>query len=283
MQSNSRPLVALLESRMSSEMARLVEKHGGRALCVPALVEVPQLSQEETARFIGDLEAGRIDIVIFMTGVSISLLFEVADQLGQRAELVSALRNLVTVCRGPKPSAALRGFGVPPTLTAREPYTSAELIDALSNMELGARRVLVMQCGQRADTLAATLQARGAYVDELWLYRWRLPSETDALDGLVQSLLTGGVDALAVTCQVQFRHLFEVAERTRRAEELVRALNERIVVGAVGVTCDVVLQSFGVRPRVIPEHPKMGPLVAALMRHLELARRDAAPPPTLLH
>ena len=50
-----------------------------------------------------------------------------------------------------------------------------------------------------------------------------------------------------------------------------------------GITCDVVLQSFGVRPRVIPEHPKMGPLVAALLRHLELSRRDGAAPAPILH
>lgn len=268
---------------MSSEMARLVEKHGGRALSVPALAEVPELSLEATRQLIEELSSGRFEIIVFMTGVSVSLLFECADQLGQRPALVAALRRLVTVCRGPKPAAALRGFGVPATLTARDPYTSAELIDAFSDVELASRRVLLMQCGQRSDTLAATLTARGAELDELWLYRWRMPAEEQGLEALVESLVNGSVDALAVTCQIQVRHLFEVADRLRSREELLRALNERVIVGAVGITCDVVLQSFGVRPRVVPEHPKMGPLVAALMRHLELARRDGAAPAPLLH
>jgi len=36
----------------------------------------------------------------------------------------------------------------------------------------------------------------------------------------------------------------------------------------VGPKCAAVLQSRGVRVQVIPEHPKMGPLAVAMMRHL---------------
>jgi uroporphyrinogen-III synthase len=251
---------------------------------VAAMREVPELSGETTQRLIGELEAGRVELIVFMTGVSVALLFEVADQLGQRSALVAALRRAVTVCRGPKPAAALRGFGVPATLTARSPYTSAELIDALSGVDLEGRRVLLLQCGQRSDTLAATLLARGAELDELWLYRWTMPENTASLEELVRRILDLEVDALAVTCQVQFRHLFEVAERMQCAAALVHTLNEHLVVGAVGPTCDAVLLSYGVRPSVIPEHPKMGPLVAALMRHMELrARQNDAPSPELGH
>ncbi len=278
----TRPLVALLESRMSFEMERLIEKHGGRSVCVAALREVPELSPETTARMIAELEGGRIELVVFMTGVSVALLFEAADQLGQRPALVAALRRAVTVCRGPKPAAALRGFGVPTTLTARSPYTSAELIDALADVELEGRRVLLLQCGQPSDTLAATLVARGAELGELWLYRWSLPESTAELESLVRRILAGEVQALAITCQIQFRHLFQVAESMSSAGALVRALNDQVIVGAVGPTCDAVLQSYGVRPRVVPEHPKMGPLVAALLRHLDLRAHHEDPPPAEL-
>jgi len=43
---STRPVVALLEARMKSELARLVEKHGGSPLCVPAVREAPRIEPE---------------------------------------------------------------------------------------------------------------------------------------------------------------------------------------------------------------------------------------------
>jgi len=268
-----RPLVALLESRMSRELARLVEKHGGDPLCVPAVRESPELSPGVAEKLIGDLESDRHEVVVFMTGVAVSLLFEMAEQIGRRSDLVTALRRLTTVCRGPKPTAALRGFGVPPTLTAREPFTSAELIDALSGIELKGRRVILLHYGERSETLAETLLARQAQLEELWLYRWLMPETTDGLERLVERLVYGEIDALAVTCQIQFRHLFQVAEKMDLKRELIRCLNDRVVVAAVGPTCEAILRAYGVRVQVMPDLPKMGPLVLSLMRHLELRAR----------
>jgi uroporphyrinogen-III synthase len=267
---SSRPRVALLEARMSRELARLVEKHGGDPVCVPAVRESGQEMDSETAhRLVAGLARGDHDIAVFMTGVAVSLLFERAEELQLRPELVAGLRRITTVCRGPKPGAALRGFGVVPTLTAREAFTSAEVIDAFSSVELKGRRVLLFHYGERSDALAETLLAREAIVQEQWLYRWYLPEDLSGLERLVTDIIRGAVDALAVTCQIQFRHLFHVAERVGLAGDLVRALNERVVVAAVGPTCHAILQVHGVDVHVMPEHPKMGPLVASLMRHLD--------------
>jgi uroporphyrinogen-III synthase len=269
------PVIALLESRMSRELARLVEKHGGVPLCVPALRESAEFTVETAHTLIDELAYGHHEFVVFMTGVAVSLLFEMAEQAGRRPELVRVLRAVTTVCRGPKPTAALRGFGVPPTLCAREPFTSAELIDAMANVELRGRRVLLLHYGERSETLAETLLAQRAEVAEVWLYRWLMPLDSSALSALVDSLIQGEVDALAVTCQAQFRHLHRVAQDLGSARELVRALNERVTVGAVGPTCSAILDAYGVRVDVMPDHPKMGPLVLALMRHLESARRSS--------
>lgn len=260
---------------MSRELGRLVEKHGGEPWCVPALRESPGLSSLDSNRLIDELDGGGHELIVFMTGVAVSLLFEAAEQVGRRPDLVVALRRMTTVCRGPKPTAALRGFGVPPTLTAREPYTSAELIDALSGIELASRRVFLLHYGERSDTLAETLLAREARLEERWLYRWRMPEDTSELEHLVRRLIAGEVEALAVTCQVQFRHLYECAQKLGLGRELVRALNENVVVGAVGPTCEAILQAHGVEVQVVPVHPKMGPLVLALMHRLEnRARRN---------
>jgi len=264
------PVVALLETRMKSELARLVEKHGGRPLCVPAVGEAPHQTAEVVKRFMSDFRSEQNDIVVFMTGVAVSLLFESAEQLGRRSELVSALRNVTTVCRGPKPTAALRGFGVPPTICARDPFTAAEVIDALSDLELARRRVFLFNYGERSETIVETLLALQVQLNEFWLYRWVMPADGGvALERLVHDIVGRRVDALALTCQIQFRHLYRVAERIELADELIQALKERVVVGAVGPTCRAILEAYGVHPHVIPDHPKMGPLVVALMRHLE--------------
>jgi uroporphyrinogen-III synthase len=272
----SRPVVALLESRMKSELARLVEKHGGAPLCVPAVHEAPHIEAEAVRGLLDELAAGKHEVVIFMTGVAVSLLFELAQELGRNAELVTSLRGITTVCRGPKPTAALRGFGVAPTLSAREPFTAAELIDALSELEVSGRGVLLFNYGERSETLSETLLARRADLREFWLYQWELPSDVEPLERLVRRIVERSVDALAVTCQIQFRHLYQVAERLDLGRELVDALRNDVVVAAVGPTCRAIIEVHGVTPHVMPEHPKMGPLVMSLMRYLDTSERKGS-------
>jgi uroporphyrinogen-III synthase len=263
------PKVALLEARMSHELARLVEKHGGDPVCVPALEDAPEIDANMASKLVTSLLGGSYEVVVFLTGVTVSLLFELAERTGRRPELVAVLRNLTTVCRGPKPTAALRGFGVTPTLTALESFTSAEVIDALASIELEGRRVLLFHYGERSESLAETLAARQAIVEEQWLYRWRLPADTSGLERLVVSIVSGQIDALAITCQIQFRHLFQIARAMGLDHDLVRSLNARMVVAAVGPTCRAILLTHGVDVHVVPDHPKMGPMIVSLMRHLE--------------
>ncbi len=270
----NRPVVALLETRMKSELSRLVEKHGGAPLCVPAVHEAPYIEADAVRGVLDELAAGQHEVVIFMTGVAVSLLFELAQELGRHAELVTSLRGVTTVCRGPKPTAALRGFGVTPTLSAREPFTAAELIDALSELEVSGRGVLLFNYGERSETLSETLLARRADLREFWLYQWEFPRDIAPLEALVRRIVERSVDALAVTCQIQFRHLYQVAERLDLGRELVEALRKDVVVAAVGPTCRAIIEVHGVTPHVMPEHPKMGPLVMALMRYLDASERN---------
>jgi uroporphyrinogen-III synthase len=263
------PRVVLLESRMSRELARLVEKHGGEPVCVPAVRECHEFSLEVAGRLIGAIAGGHYDIAVFMTGVAVSMLFQMAEKLERRPELVAGLRQVTTVCRGPKPTAALRGFGVVPTLTARESFTTAEVIDAFAGIDLAGQRVLLFHYGERSESLAETLIARQAILEEQWLYRWRLPEDTSGLERLVEGVIRGDFDALAVTCQIQFRHLSLVAEALGKESDLLLALNERMVIAAVGPTCHAIVQARGVHVHVVPDHPKMGPMVVALMRYLD--------------
>jgi uroporphyrinogen-III synthase len=100
-----------------------------------------------------------------------------------------------------------------------------------------------------------------------------LPEDVGALETLVRDILDGRVDVVAITSQVQIRHLFLVATEMEQAGELTQALNTRTIVASIGPTSTAALQSFGVTPQVVPEHPKMGQLVIALAQYME--KKDA--------
>ena len=114
---------------------------------------------------------------------------------------------------------------------------------------------------------------------DLLLYEWLLPADTAPLERLVEELLAGTVDVVAFTSQVQVRHLFLVAGEARRTA-LVTALG-RTLVGAIGPTCAAAVDERGIPVAVVPDNPKLVPLLKALataQAARSRLRRTALPP-----
>ncbi|GHO58720.1 uroporphyrinogen-III synthase [Ktedonobacter robiniae] len=261
--------IALLETRMAGEMANLLRRHGASNLVsVPAVREVARECGPQAAAFLARLSGGEIQMLVFFTGVGATALYSEAEKLGRHVELVEALRATTIVCRGPKPVAALKRYGIPVAASAPEPYTTHELLAVLAPFDLGSKVTGVVHYGEHNAQFTEELRQRGAKLEELCLYEWLLPTNLAPLRSLVKSIVAGEIDALAFTSQVQARHLFRIAQELQLSSQLTEALNTRTLVASIGPTCTGVLQRYGVTPRVIPEHPKMGHLVKALVSYL---------------
>ena len=261
--------VALFESRMAAELAALVERHGGRAHAVPAVREVT-LPAEHSAHVVDALVGGTFDVAVLLTGAGVRRLLEGAAESGQADVVLEGLRRTIIVCRGPKPSAVLKARGVTPNVLVPSPHTTDELLATLEQVDVRGKRVLVTHAGEITSEPAASLRARGAEVTDLQTYEWALPAaDEERLREFVDQLVTGAIDAVAFTTQVQVRTLFQIAEQRGGEARLAEALNARVVVAAVGPTCADALRSHGVEPDVEPVHPKMGHMVVALARHWE--------------
>jgi uroporphyrinogen-III synthase len=265
--------VAILEARMSAELAAMVERFGGIAVSAPAVRETPLEQPEEIGSFIDALCTGRFAVVVLMTGVGVTALLREAERLGRLEAVLAALRQTTTVCRGPKPVAVLRRHEVPVGITAAEPHTTAELLHALAPVDVNSKTVGFLHYGERNETAADGLRARGATVDEVCLYEWRLPDDVAPLERLVDEIVDGRIDAIAITSQIQCRHLYKIADRLGKSRALTDALNARVIVAAVGPVCAAALRDVGVIPHVQPAHPKMGPMIVALADYYELTAR----------
>jgi len=261
--------VAILESRFGAQLAELVSKHGGRPFRAPALAEVPEVDTAALAALVGDLETRPARLAVFQTGVGTQALFKATDALGLTARLLALLERMTVAVRGPKPTGALRSRGVRIDISARDPFRTAEVLDALKPLRLSGTRAIVQRYGVSNVELEEALTARGAQVIEIATYRWSLPEDTRPLVELLDKLERREIDAVTVTNAAQVYNLFAVAEKLGRTDALRAGLN-RTLVASVGPVSTDALKKFGVAVGLEARPPKLGPLVAALDAALSL-------------
>lgn len=256
--------VLALESRRAREIARLIENLGGVPIVAPSVREIALDSNQEALEFARSLRAGLLDMVIFTTGVGVKALASAIENVCSREELARRLNNVVIVARGPKPTASLRELGVSVSLTVPEPNTWHELLTILDqNKEafpIAGRRVAVQEYGVTNPGLSAGLAERGAIVTLVNVYQWALPEDLAPLEQAIEAMIRGDVHVLLVASSVQIRHLFEVAERMKKADLLREALSW-VVIASVGPLTSEELRSRGLSVDIECAHPKMGFLV----------------------
>jgi uroporphyrinogen-III synthase len=254
--------VLSFESRRSAEIATLIENCGGRAMVAPATREVAAASSADVARFAGALLQGKIDLVIFLTGVGTRALARAIEPFCAREQFVFALSKVPILARGPKPVAALKELGVPIAWNVPEPNTWREILQVLdaNKVTLQGRRVAVQEYGIPSKDLVLGLQERGAEVLAVHVYDWALPEDTAPMRNAIQALIAGSVDVVLFTAAIQVHHLLQVAEEMNSRDSLVAALG-KVKVASIGPVTSEALGEYRIPVSMEPTHPKMGFLV----------------------
>ena len=129
--------VVAFESRQAKEMATLIERLGGVPRVAPSMREVPLEENPVAFDFAEKLFAGRLEAIIFMTGVGTRTLFEVLETRYAREKIVRSLSEIAVVARGPKPIKVLREYQIPVTITVPEPNTCGKFYRSWINILAG--------------------------------------------------------------------------------------------------------------------------------------------------
>jgi uroporphyrinogen decarboxylase len=270
--------VAALESRNRVEMARLIEKFGGRAFVSPSMREVRIEHNREAIDFAHRLITGEIEVMIFLTGVGFRHLLAAVEKDVERQRYLNALADITTVCRGPKPVAAMAEVGLKPTHRVPEPNTWRELLATIdAGVPIANHTVGLQEYGITNRSLIAGLEARGAKVVNVRVYQWELPEDTAPLAENLRAITAGERDVLIFTSAHQAANMLRMAQQLGLEQPLRDAL-ARIVVASIGPTTSEMLREHELPVDVEPEHPKMGPLVAAAAEQASeiLARKRQA-------
>ena len=195
-------------------MERLIERFGGQALVSPSMREVALDDERPLVKFAHRVMTGGIDVAMFLTGVGAQQLIQRIERRVDRRRFLDCLADIQTIARGPKPAKVLREVGVPPSVIVPEPNTWREVLEVIDRqLPVANLNVAIQEYGAPNVSLAAGLEARGAAVYSVKVYRWDLPEDLAPLEENVRRIANGQIDAALFTSAQQAVHLFRVAGR----------------------------------------------------------------------
>ena len=268
--------VVAFENRKSKEIATLIANQHGIPLVAPAMREIPLEENPAAFAFAEELLAGRLNAVIFMTGVGARTLMEVLKTRYPQEKIVRALTDLLVVARGSKPIAVLREFQIPVGVAVPEPNTWREVLQTLEQRPKGfaleGQRIAVQEYGVTNSAFLDELRKRGAEAIRVPVYRWGPLQELGPLRQALRAIVAGDVRVVLFTNAMQVESVLRIAAEESLQQQLLQAF-EQCVVGSVGPTCSEALAAQHIRVDIEPEHPKMGMLVyEAAQQAAELRR-----------
>ena len=121
------------------------------------------------------------------------------------------------------------------------------------------------------------LEARGAHVTAVPVYRWALPEDLTPLQDAVRAAADGALDVVLFTTGTQAVHLMRVAAALGLEAELRAALS-RMVIASIGPTTNEELRQQGLTVDLEASQSKMGILArdAAEQSPVLLERKRAS-------
>ena len=163
--------------------------------------------------------------MIFMTGVGFRHLLAAVEKHVARQRFLHALADITTICRGPKPVAAMAEVGLKPTHRVPEPNTWRELLATIDGgVPIANHTVGLQEYGITNRSLIAGLEARGAKVVNVRVYQWELPEDTQPLEENIRAIVAGERDVLIVTSAHQVANLLRMAQQLGLEQPLREAL-----------------------------------------------------------
>ncbi|MGW2817664.1 uroporphyrinogen-III synthase [Streptomyces sp. NPDC001415] len=263
--------VGVTAARRADELAALLTRRGAAVLHAPALRIVPLADDSELLAATRELIAKVPDTVVATTAIGFRGWVEAADGWGIGDALLTTLKGVELLARGPKVKGAVRAAGLTEQWSPSS-ESMAEVLDRLLAEGVAGRRIAIQLHGEPLPGFVEALRAGGAEVVGVPVYRWLPPQDPAPLDRLLDATVSHGLDALTFTSAPAAASLLSRAEERGMLAELLLALHHDVLPVCVGPVTALPLQARGVTT-LAPERFRLGPLVQLLCTELPARSR----------
>jgi uroporphyrinogen-III synthase len=259
--------VAVTSARRADELAALLRRRGAAVSSAAAIAMVPLPDDDELRERTEALIKTPPHLVIATTGIGFRGWIAAADGWGLAGDLITALGKARIVSRGPKATGALRAAGLPEEWSP-ESESSRELVHYLLERGISGQRIAVQLHGATAEwdpfpEFLDELEAAGADVVPIGVYRWRPAPRNGEFDQLVAGIADQKFDAVSFTSAPAVASLLMRARDMDIEDQVLSALRGSVHAMCVGPVTARPLVRLGV-PTSAPERMRLG----ALARHI---------------
>ena len=256
--------IGVTADRRRDDLAGLLESRGARVVLAPALRIVPIADDAELRAATRACLDSPPDIVLVNTGIGMRGWLEAADGWGLSEPLRDVLSRAYLVARGPKARAAIRSAGLQDQWSP-EGESYEEIVDHLTARGIAGLTVAMQLHGESQPECTEALEAAGARVLEVPVYRWAPPTDPAPLHRLVDLITARLVDAATFTSAPAVAALLRAAGSD--CDPLINAFKTHVLAVCVGPVTAAPLRRYDV-PVVAPPRARLSALVRTIVDEL---------------
>lgn len=236
--------------RQAGNLARLLTDEGAIPVELPSIEIEPIEDREAVDAAIETLRAGGYAWAVFTSANAVELFFE---QLAERRLDARAFSGARIAAIGPATAQSLVARGLSADAVPDE-YVAEAVVEALRGQIAPGDRVLLPRAESARAELVRGLEAMGATVDEVPIYRAAVPSE--ASPEVLAELREGRIDVVTFTSSSTVRNLLAMLGNASALE--------RPLIACIGPITAQTARELGLRVDVTASEYTVEGLVAAL-------------------
>src|SRR5439155_24741902 len=168
--------IAVTADRRREEQVELLRRRGADVIEGPTVRTEPLADDSALRAGIEEIVAAPPEITVLLTGLGVRSLLGAAESMGLGDDLLEAIASSEVYARGPKATGAAVTAGIDVAWrTSGERAT--EILRELSDAAARGARIAVQRDGDAEPWLANALDALGAAVVDIPVYRWSMPED----------------------------------------------------------------------------------------------------------
>jgi uroporphyrinogen III methyltransferase/synthase len=241
----------------AGHFATLLREYGAEPVEMPTIQIAPASSLEALDRAIAEIRT--YDWLIFTSVNGVMAFFARFDAQGRP---IADLKGLKVCAIGPVTANELQARGLEVDVMPSE-YRAEAVVESLSTFPIAGSRILVPRAAVARDVLPRALEARGAHVDVVEVYRTTLPAIGLAVE--MRRLLEQGTVAV-----VTFTSPSTVINFVSLVGEMnLSSLLREIVVACIGPVTAETARSYALTPTIVPHEYTIPALTRAIVDYYE--------------